>query len=368
MTRSALTFFLMLLAAGLRAQGPSVQYRFRHLSVADGLPQGSVYFMHQDRRGFMWLGTTDGLARFDGRNWRTFYSSLTGRSVTVYGIVEAPNGDLWIGSNKGLKHYVVERGSFEDVPDLPDDVLTFPFRLDGSQLWLLSEEDGLMTFDLKTRRKQRHGPRGEGKFLRQFHRFYNNFLSVDLRGRIYAVEEESGLVRYDPASRRVERWFSGRADNRLGSPQTITALRFTADGTLWLGTRAGLLRCDPERRTVKEFSGRYSFQNVGITDIAEGPGGLLWLATEGEGILLFDPRTEQFVGHLRREEGEPNSLQFDEVATLFVDRQGFVWVNTDPLGVDILFPYPPGHRFYSRTSMPDLRLSDFSVRGLAEDR
>ncbi|MCY7350053.1 MAG: hypothetical protein LH606_05230, partial [Cytophagaceae bacterium] len=65
--KAALSFILCLLAGLAPAQPPPAPpYRVRHLTIQDGLPQGTVYFMHQDASGFVWLGTTDGIARYDG--------------------------------------------------------------------------------------------------------------------------------------------------------------------------------------------------------------------------------------------------------------------------------------------------------------
>lgn len=372
--KAALFTLLSLVSLGALAQPPAARYRVRHLTVPDGLPSGSVHFLHQDTRNFMWLGTSDGVVRFDGRNWQRFYNSATGatpdHSINTLGIVEAPNGDLLVGSERGLKRYVLRKNTFEDADDLPVRDIVFPFHLRGNRLWLLTEEEGLMTIDLLTRRKTRlldpATTPANNPFRRQTH-FQNRYLGVDPAENVWVDLPEKGLLRYNPTSQRYEYWFSEKPDNQFGPPLSVTALHCARDGTLWLGTREGLVRCNPQAGTFHRFDGPHDFNQTPVSSLIEGPAGQLWLATEGSGIVQFDPRMGRFVGHLRRVEGEPNSLQFDHVAALYRDRQGQVWANTDPLGVDILFPYPPGHRFYARTTAPPARLSDFSVRGLAED-
>lgn len=369
--KAALSVLSGLLALGALAQPLAAQYRVRHLTVQDGLPRGTVHFLHQDARGFMWLGTPDGVARYDGRNWQRFYNSATGHSINTLGIVEAPNGDVWVGSDRGLKRYVLRKNAFEDADYLPVRDIVFPFHLRGNRLWLLTEEEGLMIIDLNTRRKRRLLDPATTPYNNPFRRlthFQNRYLSIDSAENVWADLPEKGIIRYNPNRRRYEFWFSEKKENAFGPPFSVTALRCARDGTVWLGTREGLVRFDPRARTFRVFPGPHDFNQTPISGLVEGPDGLLWLSTEGSGIVQFDPRTGHFVGNLRRVEGESNSLQFDQVAALYLDGQGHVWANTDPLGVDILFPYPPGHRFYSRTSAPPAHLSDFSVLGLAEDR
>lgn len=368
--KAALLVLLSLFWVPALAQPPVARYRVRHLTVPDGLPSGAVFFLHQDARGFMWMGTSDGVARFDGRNWQRFYSSSTGHSINTLGLIEVPNGDILVGSNRGIKRYVLRKNAFEEADDLPVRDIAFPFHLRGNRLWLLTEEEGLMIIDLLTRRKTRlldPATTPANNPLRRLTHFQNRYLGVDPSENVWVDLPEKGLLRYNPVRRRYEYWFSERADNAFGPPLSVTALRCNRDGTLWLGTREGLVHFSLQTRAMRIFTGPYDFNQTPISSLAEGPDGLLWLATEGSGIVQFDPRTDHFTNPFRRVEGEPNSLQFDHVASLYVDRQGQVWANTEPLGVDILFPYPPGHRFYSRTSPVGTRLSDFSVRGLAED-
>ncbi|MCY7349087.1 MAG: LuxR C-terminal-related transcriptional regulator [Cytophagaceae bacterium] len=181
--------------------------------------------MHQDASGFVWLGTTDGIARYDGRNWRTFYSSVTGHSINTLGIVEAPNGDLWVGSEKGLKRYVLARGTFEDATYLPVEDTVFPFHIAGDTLWVLTEQQGLMSINRKTHQGQRHHPPGIPNYFRRFTYSHNRLLGLDQRGCIWMDLEEKGVVCYDPARRKNSFWFSQKSDNQFGQPLSITALR-----------------------------------------------------------------------------------------------------------------------------------------------
>ncbi len=96
-------------------------FPYKQISIDQGLSQSTAASILQDREGFIWIGTQDGLNRFDGHNFRVYKhdpadsTSLSNNSV--WSILEDENGRLWIGTDDGLNLYDAERDAFTQFHD-----------------------------------------------------------------------------------------------------------------------------------------------------------------------------------------------------------------------------------------------------------
>ncbi|MFT7431148.1 MAG: ligand-binding sensor domain-containing protein, partial [Colwellia sp.] len=91
---------------------PLTPFKFQRYTVDNGLSQGTILSMHQDKKGFLWLGTENGLNRFDGYNFVQF-KSLKGHDVRA--IAESADGDLWVGTTDALNVLPNGQEKFEFV-------------------------------------------------------------------------------------------------------------------------------------------------------------------------------------------------------------------------------------------------------------
>ncbi|RVT97233.1 hypothetical protein EOD41_19585 [Mucilaginibacter limnophilus] len=104
--RSLLSFFCCNLVLVLSAY--SQKYLFRHYQSDDGLSYNSVNCMIQDKNGFIWFGTEDGLSRFDGKSFKNFGSQHSEFSIGnnfISSLHQDKNGTIWAGTHNGLWHY-----------------------------------------------------------------------------------------------------------------------------------------------------------------------------------------------------------------------------------------------------------------------
>lgn len=184
----------LLLPPLLAAQDP--RYRIEHLSTADGLSQSTVLAMHQDRHGFLWFGTRDGLDRYDGYRFRSFRydplvpTSLSGVAVTA--IAEDSEGDIWAGTMMGGINRLDRRsGRFERI------------RADGVRLPIMS---GVV---------------------------YQRWLSADSNGGVW-IATEAGLERYDRRRGRFVPYPHGTAS---GLPEgNIASIYVDRTGLVWVSS------------------------------------------------------------------------------------------------------------------------------------
>jgi signal transduction histidine kinase/ligand-binding sensor domain-containing protein len=273
---------------------------FRRLGTADGLSQASVRAMVQDRHGFVWIGTQDGLNRYDGNEVRIYRQedgaarSLPGDLIRALAIDH--RNVLWVGGTGGLSRYREAEDRFEPVPI-------------GAEVGEQSEVHGL---------------------------------HVDKHGALWVATYE-GLSRVDPQTRKRSAWpLRGDVDARLES------LASDARGRLWLGTLAGLRRLDPATGEVEfPFVGRPEgavLATARIDALLVDARGVVWIGTVGEGLYRFDVATGELHA-FRHDDADPTSIDSDILRSLLMDRDGRLWAGTRE-GLNLVeAPAEPALRF-----------------------
>ena len=151
-------FFLMLTFVSLFANHVNAErYYFQHLGLKNKLSQSSVLCIQQDKSGFMWFGTKDGLNRYDGSNFRTFkYDHKNPQSLgnnAINSLHENKDGNLWIGTDNGIYLYNPIMESFSKLEKKSQDsvCITQPIvqiTADSHEnIWLIVESQGVFYFD-----------------------------------------------------------------------------------------------------------------------------------------------------------------------------------------------------------------------------
>jgi len=308
---TALALGLAALAVPCAALDPTravTQYRRDSWSTRDGLPQSSVEAFAQTVDGYLWLGTQEGLARFDGLRFVVFDKTNT-RALhhnRVTALLADRQGSLWIGTEGGGVTRLREGafralGSGEGLPNprvraLVEDAAGFAWvGTDGG----LSRFEGERFVD---------GPREEDLFRRPI-----LALCAGAEGLWVGLEDGLVRVRGDRVEREVAR----------GLPRgPVRALWEDRDGTLWVGTRHGLfVRRSRQAEVTLEPS---PLPAPVVTAIRRDRDGSLWVGTEMGAVRIQRGGTSPLTTH----EGLPS----DQVQEIFEDREGSLWVGTQDGG------------------------------------
>lgn len=322
-----------------RAAGQDVHF-FRHFHTADGLPDREVNRIVEDSLGFIWVGTSDGLARFDGREWRVFrHQQGDPRSVcgnTITALVAGPTaGSVWVGTDDGhVCQWSPDHQHFMPFR-LPEDVEGKGRVLDllptGADEVLVSMEKlGLHRLDLSTQRSVAIN----ANELRLHDRIFDLCL-VD--GSVYLGTLSAGLLRLR----------DGQAQplSHIRSPfavpgQTIASIYPAGTNTLWMGAwDNGLYRhilgSDTVTRVATLDHAPFSYTGEEITAITWAHD-RLWLGTKRSGLHLLDTTTLRFTRHEHRFPDRA-SLASNAIRCLLTDSRGMVWIGTDN-GLDLFDP------------------------------
>lgn len=294
-------------ADGVASSMASVQYTRRLWRVQDGLPEDTVQALAQTADGFLWVGTTGGLARFDGSRFTIFGESTTPgfQADSIFCIVPAADGSLWLGSEgSGLLHEKHGRvQTYGAAQGLTDGFVRSVFRDDAGTLWI-GTDNGLFQMDT------RHGG---PPIIRR----------VDAQGpvrpiAVHAIMEDREHRIWVGGSRLVT-INNGRVHQEqlpgLYSQNRVKSILETADGTIWVGTVGGL-----DRRVGDRF-----VQVPGITGtvrvLRQTEDGTLWIGTIGHGLWTYR------AGRLTRIT-IPGLLPSKTILSLYEDQSRQVWVGT----------------------------------------
>ncbi len=320
---------LGLLATATVAQPPDIS--FKNLSTEHGLSQSTVPCMLQDRSGFLWLGTHDGLNRYDGYSFKVYRHDPQDPGSLAKGLilalVEDASGDLWIATEGGgLDHWRRAADSFSHHIHDPQD----PHSLAGDEVWALLDDGD---------------------------------------GGLWIGTSDSGLDHRDPQTGRFAHWRHDQDDPRSLSDDRVRALVEDVDGRLWVGTLGGLNRFDPAGGTFERF--RHHPDDPGsLTDdrvrsLLVDSRGELWVGTY-RGLNRFDRVGGTFEA-FPHGDSEAAPIGGRRVRALLEDREGRLWVGTNS-GLD-LFLGPDGGfaRYRHRPAIAD-SLSDDGVLSLLQDR
>jgi signal transduction histidine kinase/ligand-binding sensor domain-containing protein len=345
------------------------QYSRTVWTQQQGLPQDTVRAIAQTADGYLWVGTDEGLARFDGYEFTTFRKGggdLPSNSISA--LAATADGSLWIGTPSGLTRYRDKRfHTFSTKSGLPDDAITALYTDRGGTLWIVAGqylsrfEDGKFTNfapgpdlpvasvrlvcedrnrDLWVAGYGNVGKLAGGKFTTAIDGAtlagaIGTSMAVDARGTLWLASSQGLLERRTDGGIRRYDTSDGLPDSLL---RTVLPDR---DGGLWVGTDFGLARLEGDRFVSLPPEGVHDGAQVWC--LFEDREGDLWAGTNTGLIRLRD---DIFTAY-----GKTEGLPSDEPNVVFQDHTRKVWVGFRDGGL-LLFSSEGGSQFSTREGLP----------------
>lgn len=387
-----LLFFIFILFGIINHAQNSL--KFEHLTTENGLSQSDVNAIYQDKDGFMWFGTHDGINRYDGYNFTVFKPDFNDNnsisSNLIWKIIGDEKGNLWIGTTGGgLNYFDKKTEQFTSYKHNPNDIhslknnhITSLFKDSSNRLWVgtnegcdmidLSKPTDSITFqhfniyqNSTTLSKKRSnatifyedtmhqvwvgGNNGLSKLSRDkngdlFFQPVNRLISfpntpvsdiVEDHFNNLIISATTGLYRYSPVKEKnkTERIKEGK----------FTTVSINNDN-IWAGTENGLFEFkNQEEQKLPELVSIYKYDpknpsssltKNNVRSLYIDNTGIIWIGTNGGGVNKFDPQRKQFT-HIKKSQ-DAGSLSHDKVRAVFEDSFKNLWIGTEGGGLNLL--------------------------------
>lgn len=320
------------MAAGVfRLSAQPLHLAFHRLGREKGLSQGWCPYVSRDSKGFVWIGSVDGLNRYDGQQIRVYRPTPSKQHGLVGNVLTSPcyedpeTGDLWFTTYNAIHRYVREYDHFDTFQlrspareRLVEDY--YAFHLDpGGLLWLrigTGDNGYLHLFDTRGRRDSIVCPLGGARSI--VIRDKNN-----VPRQVLCSEFPSGGLEIVDLSRGFKRKTYLRDDlSRLAVHETFAE----NDTLVWLGLSNGIAALNPQNGACRVYSGFEGDPAGDVWSVYPYKERLLFVATKEKGLWVFDRKSRQFVRRFMHEPDNPFSLPDNEVKNLYIDREENLWV------------------------------------------
>ena len=364
-------------------------FKFRRLTIEEGLSQSSVSSIAQDKEGFMWFATANGLNRYDGYEFKVYrneidndsslsnnrlekiyidsknrlwvgtegnglnlfknkYDSFTKIQLnqrefsSIRAIYESMDDRLWIGTRNGglyqievkdedslsTTHYPIILNNDLIKSDIKD-IVNFQ-----NKLVLGTFGDGIIFFDQKKRKFLRY----QGAYQDLLNKCYVNSLYIDSKQRLWVATDGTGMIVIDKKyTMHID--YQDFGLKGLLSNDVYTLIE-DQEGYLWVGTKGGLnistqkmdeyedLKSISFSKHVFSPSNPKSLSNNFVLSFFEDQSGLVWIGTSADGVNLYNRGSELF-NYFQKMEGIQNSLENETIMSVYDDEQGRLWIGSD---------------------------------------
>jgi signal transduction histidine kinase/ligand-binding sensor domain-containing protein/AraC-like DNA-binding protein len=327
---------------------------FEHLGPDQGMNSYIAPCMIQDRTGYLWFGTYSGINRYDGNRFTSYkYEPGNPNSInsgTVQALCEDKDGNIWIGTSLGLDKFERTTGTFSHFfPHSPERGIDFSSYVlsiceDTSGALWVGTGDGLIRFDKSSGifTTFRHDSTDPGSIS-------NNYVHALLKGSNGSIwiGVGNGLDRLDSKTERfVHYWHD--PNNKTGSIRIewdnsieysltyqVNSIYEDHSGLIWLCTNGeGLIEVNPRdgtntayRHDANDPHSLTCLTSDNIESICQDHDGAYWVGTKGNGLSKFDKQTHSFT-HYYHDDYDPGSLSINMILAINCEQSGTIWITT----------------------------------------
>jgi ligand-binding sensor domain-containing protein len=337
MRRNYLLLVFILFAGFAFGQAP-FRLTFHHLTREEGLSNNNIFCIHRDSRGFLWLGTTNGLNRFDGTGcivYKPDNSAITG--VDIKNIVEDRQGNLWIGSESGLSRYDRKTDKFENIPSPNQDKNPsfFPYCIDNNGiLWVTidgNKSKGLYIYDPSTKKFTFLTSEIAANLPR-----HQNDDFKEVKYIFCGTSNDIGINKIYFKNNKVTK-IESFLDGRKNEPARTHIGEYTlpeGDSIVWVtGVKEGLIKLNTQNNTLKIFD-NFDGKRIGSPLSHMTRFGHYLFIGSNNGLFVFDKISEKFVQELSHLPGDPAGLTANWNEIPYVDRNNNLFLSQLGFGLD----------------------------------
>lgn len=317
------------------------RFKFDKLNIDDGLSSNTVNVIIQDKKGFLWVGTEEGLNRYDGFSFKIIKHKPGDKASLSHNLIWDmcidKDGFIWIATDGGgLNKFDPVTETFthfkhnpDDSTSLGSDVVQCVYVDKNNTVWAGTWGGGLCKFnrDKNSFKHYVHNPHDKTSLSND--KIFTIF--EDSKNNLWIGTDGGGASLFNSKTEGFTHFKNNPETPFSISSNSVVCINEDKKGNLWFGTYGGGL-CKFDSLT-KKFTTYKNTQDVNsisgnnIWSIYEDSRGLLWIGTLSNGINIFNPEQEKFT-RLKNNPSDPTSISSDYLRKMFEDRSGVLWIGT----------------------------------------
>ncbi|RYE27663.1 MAG: hypothetical protein EOP42_18955, partial [Sphingobacteriaceae bacterium] len=322
---------------------PAQPYYFKHYQVENGLSNNTVYCSAQDKQGFLWFGTKDGLNRFDGYTFKTFrHDGGNPKSIGnnfIQTLYTDWQGVLWVGTAAGIYHYNAQDESFIPIKTASAVEVRCIIEDSFDNCWFVGNNT-VFSYQKSSQKLINYKP---------YQHFDATSITVTDNGEIWVSSTAGTLEKLNPATKTFTH-FDVFAHSKKVASNYIEKIFTAGDHKIFVGTSTqGFKIFDAKNSTYQDvLTYNKNKTEIFVRDFLKYTDHEYWIATES-GIFIYDTEKGTFL-NLNKQYNDPYSLSDNAIYTLFKDSEDGIWAGTYFGGLNY-YPkqYSTFNKFYPRT-------------------
>lgn len=344
------SFYCLIISLSIHLCGYAIlptQFHFRHYNIENGVSSNNISTLFQDQKGYIWIGTENGLNRFDGNQFTLYqknnplYSNFHANSINT--ICETTDKELWLGTDNGVFIYNQVKDTFTPFVKHTSDKtsitswITHIIQDKAGNIWIATHKQGIFLFNTQTDK------------LTQFEIPQNDNIVTRILN-----DEQNNIWLSGPYQlcklNKVNNTFETYAIEEKTESIYSMALWEDSSNHIWIGTwDKGLWKLDPRTKQVEKYlTGEKGKGILHIHSILEYSPELLLIGSD-DGLTIFNPVTHESFLYDNYGDSE-KSLSDKFIYPILKDREGGVWIGTYYNGINYLPPYCGQFNGYSESS------------------
>ncbi|WP_177183848.1 hybrid sensor histidine kinase/response regulator [Mucilaginibacter sp. OK283] len=353
---------------------------FQHIGSKENLSELNINTMIQGKQGFIWVGTRDGLNRYDGNKFKVFRNDVNDKTSIsnnyINHIAEDKDGSLWVATSGGLNKFDRNKNRFirflhnDKIPNTLASNFTVNIALDkNGNLWIATLKDGVDQYII-----------GQHKFIHYRNNKHDltslgddnaRVTYVDSKGDVWIGTAYGGLSLFNAKTKSFTNFKHDERNGSTISADRITSIFEDSNHRLWVGCGSGGLNLyDPATATFRHFKNDPNNSNSlaynSIQCIAEDSNHNLWIGTENGGLSIFNYEKGIFSNHLQ-DEVDNSSISSNSVDVILKDNMGNMWVSGFASGISLYKKVTDNFRHFNHNSQANSISNNF-VLSILEDK